>query len=101
MRNATTTGRLIWYRTEDGEILQQFAEVRSRLTCVALSPRSDLALTGDYGKCLRFWDMATGKESHKIPAAHEADILAVAFSPDGRRALSGSRDKVMKLWEVA
>jgi len=101
LRTGTGTAQLLWYGTDDGEVIRHFDEVRGGLTCVALSPRSDVALTGDGGGCLRFWEVASGKESRKIDAAHRSEILAVAFSPDGRRALSGSRDKAVKLWEVA
>jgi WD40 repeat protein len=94
-------GRLKWYRAADGDIVREFDEVKGGMLCVALSGDSSVALTGDGGKCLRVWDVASGKETRKIDAAHASEVLAVAFSPDGRRALSGSRDKAVKLWEIA
>ena len=46
------------------------------------------------------WDIATGKELHKLEG-HTAEIFSVAVSPDGRRIATGSRDRTLKIWEAA
>src|SRR5262249_44696542 len=50
---------------------------------------------GDRTGPWRLWDVATGKELHRLSAPPIG--AGVAFSPDGRRALTGCRKQVV-LW---
>ncbi|MEX2666875.1 caspase family protein [Candidatus Uabimicrobium amorphum] len=49
---------------------------------------------------VRLWDVATGKEIHKI-TGHTDSVNSVAFSPDGETFASGSHDTTVALWDVA
>jgi WD40 repeat protein/serine/threonine protein kinase len=52
---------------------------------------------GDRTGSWRLWDVATGKEVHRLSAPPMG--WGAAFSPDGRRALTGCREQVL-LWDV-
>jgi serine/threonine protein kinase len=78
--------------------------------CFALSPDGKKLLTAHSDHSLRLWDVASGKELHKL-TGHTQTVATVAFSPNGRLALSGggSRprlgpaegiDRALRVWEV-
>jgi len=70
------------------------------VSCVAVSPDNNLALSGSYDTDLRFWSLV-----RNVPLAvlsgHSHWVSDVAFSPDGRRALSASGDHSLRLWDLA
>jgi WD40 repeat protein len=48
---------------------------------------------------IRFWDVATGKESFQLQG-HDSNVNSVAFSPDGSRLASGLRNSTVLLWDL-
>jgi serine/threonine protein kinase/WD40 repeat protein len=72
---------------------------------LAVSADGARAVTGSWGKTVRVWDVARGKELRyfcvRDPTgqANHA-IYCVALSPDGHLALAGSRHGTVWLWDV-
>jgi hypothetical protein len=56
--------------------------------------------TGGQDSLVRLWDLATGKEFHKL-AGHRGTVASLAFSPDGTRLASGSLDTTILIWDAA
>jgi RNA polymerase sigma factor (sigma-70 family) len=67
---------------------------------VAFSPDGQVLASGDGGRHVRLWQVATGNELTSI-AAHENEVSSVAFSPDGRVLASAGYDQTVRLWNAA
>ena len=67
---------------------------------VAFAPDGKTALTGGGDATLRFWDLASGRETGKFQG-HSEGVRSVAIAPDGKTALSGSFDNTLRLWDLA
>ena len=66
-----------------------------------LLPRMERELaSGSVDKTIRIWNVADGKELHKLDG-HPDDIYAVAFSPDGKRLASVGYGGNIYVWDVA
>lgn len=50
---------------------------------------------------LKLWNVATGRESGDIAAAHRDTIYGVRFSPDGQYLATASADRLAKIFRVA
>jgi len=64
---------------------------------VAFSPDGRFLASGGYDNTARVWDLATGKQKHRLDG-HSAKVLSVTFSPDGKLLASGSADGTLALW---
>lgn len=51
--------------------------------------------------CLRFWNVATGKEVRQVELPPNRTINHLAYSPDGRLLYSENTDKTVSVWEAA
>ena len=50
---------------------------------------------------IHLWDVALGRELHRVPA-HEHMVASLSFTPDGNTlASSGADEPVVRLWDVA
>jgi hypothetical protein len=94
-----SAGNLFWRLLHDQSI-RTFAGLSRTVDSVAFSPdgRTALSLDGGAYGALKLWDVATGMEIRRFPAAVGT---SVAFSPDGQTALSGHYGKEVTLWDVA
>ncbi len=67
----------------------------------AFSPNGQFLVSGGEDGTVRIWDVATGREIHKL-SRHSGRVWCVAFSPDGKRVASGGeRDGKVILWDPA
>ena len=69
------------------------------IRAVAFLPNGKQIVTGSFGRTASVWDIASGKELHKLEG-HTAEVFSVAVSLDGRIA-TGSWDGSVKLWDAA
>src|SRR5262249_9279107 len=67
---------------------------------VAFSPDGRVLASGDGGRHLRLWQVATGNELTSV-AAHQDEVSTVAFSPDGKVLASAGYDRTVRLWDAA
>ncbi|MBX9680784.1 MAG: WD40 repeat domain-containing protein [Gemmataceae bacterium] len=58
-----------------------------------------LAWTDSEMQCVRWTDVATGKDEAKF-AGHEKRIAGMAISPDGKTLATGSEDQTIRLWDL-
>jgi WD40 repeat protein len=83
---------------------EQFAEVQrwqigSALQDMAFSPNSQLLAMAGESSAIAVWDVAQGKELHRLHG-HKGGVTALVFTPDGARLVSGSVDETVRLWDV-
>lgn len=69
------------------------------ITCVAVSPRGNYALTGSDDRTVRYWDLDAKTEKGKL-LVHGDRVTCIAYSPNGKYALSGGWDKKAILWDL-
>src|SRR5262245_51199747 len=74
----------------------------SAVLVFAVSPDGSLVLAGEYGPELVLWDLAKGKEVHRLKG-HRSRILTASFSPDGKKIVSCSQwppEDSIHIWDV-
>jgi WD40 repeat protein len=70
------------------------------VSCVAISPDSQLVASGSADHTVKLWGAATGQEVRTL-RGHSGDLFSVAFSPDGRSLASAGYDETVRIWDVA
>jgi WD40 repeat protein len=82
------------FKATEGDLL--FGSVLS----LAFSSDGKLLLLGCADHSVRLWDMARGKEIHRLKG-HGGPVWSVVFFKDGKRALSGSTsDYAIREWDL-
>jgi WD40 repeat protein len=89
---------------EPGDLANPYATSRWQF-CLAFSPDGKTLAAGEHERgwpvgAIRLWEVATGKELHKLKG-HDAGTLSVAFAADGKTLASGGADGVVRLWDPA
>jgi len=70
------------------------------VAAVAFSPDGRYALSGEWDKTVKIWDVATGYKLRTL-TGHTAYVERATFSPEGKMVISGGYDKVLRLWNMA
>jgi len=99
------------------------------VTTVAISPDSRLVAAGSLDKCIRIWEISTGRlverlegsdrppqpdsadvvpgteppqePPHEPNEGHRDSVYSVAFTANGTGLISGSLDKTVKMWTLS
>lgn len=66
---------------------------------IAISPASDLLVTGGRNGNIDLWDISSGEVLHSIEA-HRKGVNSVTFNPRGGSIASGGNDAVARLWDI-
>jgi WD40 repeat protein len=82
-----------------GAALQTLKGHSGRVSSVAFSPDSKLAMSGSDDKTIRLWETMTGAAVQTLEG-HSSRVSSVAFSPDGKLVVLGSNDKNVRLWDT-
>jgi WD40 repeat protein len=68
---------------------------------VAWSPdNAKIASGGSSDGTARIWDVATGRELHRL-AHNDVGVWSLAWNPDGTRIYSWAGDRTMRTWDAA
>jgi len=67
---------------------------------LSFHPDGTRPASGSVDKTVRIWNVADGKELHKLDG-HPDDVYAVAFSPDGKRLASVGCGGNLFVWDAA
>jgi WD40 repeat protein len=70
------------------------------VSSLTFSRDSKFLLTGHGGGQIRFWEIATGKETRQWKS-HTERVTALAFTKDGKTLASGGADRRIRLWDAA
>ncbi|KAK8858829.1 hypothetical protein IAR55_003059 [Kwoniella newhampshirensis] len=81
----------IWlYNTATGQPIRKFDGHTGLVRTVALQPDAGLIISGSYDKCVRVWDMHTGKLIKSLDEFHQSLVFDVQISVN--RLISASHD---------
>jgi len=67
------------------------------VTCVAISPDGERAVSGGMDATLHFWDLRSGSSIRNVKA-HGTVVWSVAFTPDGQQVVSAGADGKVHFW---
>lgn len=67
---------------------------------VVFSPDDQFAVSGGQDGIVRYWEKASGKLVHQLPA-HSNCVNSLSFSADGNLLASGGCDGVVNVWDSA
>jgi WD40 repeat protein len=82
-----------------GKIIRTFPGKTAHIWSIDYNRTTGKITGGSYGKVIRVWSVATGKEVMLLEG-HEKSTLPVCFNTAGDRILSGSLDQTVRLWDA-
>jgi WD40 repeat protein len=93
-------GKTHEFDLDTGQRIRTLFDVGDALLSLAISADGKRVLTGsaDRDRTVRLWDLATGKELHKM-VGHDDRITGVGFL-SGNRAVSASQDRTIRVWDL-
>jgi WD40 repeat protein len=93
-------------QAETGKLIREWPIEPEGSSYLFFSPDDKMLVGGSYGKPVRVWEVATGKE--KLQLGKDGDqIITAAISSDGRLLATGSgaypepSDNAVRLWDLA
>jgi WD40 repeat protein len=73
--------------------------VTEKVVSVSADERTAALAEREWGTCIRFLDLATGRVVNPVPG-HWGEVKELAVSPDGRRLLSKADDETSLVWDL-
>jgi WD40 repeat protein len=103
------TGRLRLYDAVRGKFAHDLVGHAGTVRALAFSPDSKTLASGSGGggakrseeASVRLWDVATGKQLHRIDAHGGQNVRSVAFCSGGKALATSGWDRKARLWDVA
>lgn len=100
LATATETGLIILRRASDGHRIDTFGDRDyGSIHDIRFTPDGHLIAVAGEDKCIRLWDVRTGKAVHQFQG-HSDAALCMAFTSDGDWMVSGGRDNTIRVWEM-
>jgi len=97
----TRGGEIKLWRTKDGVLVREFANVHSdSVLALDISADGKYLASGAADRFAKVVDLSTGKVV-KAYEGHSHHVLGVAWRRDGRTLLTAGADNVAKVWDVA
>jgi WD40 repeat protein len=88
------------WEASTGRLLRELKGHKDKVTCLSVSAKRELLLTGSMDGTARLWDAKTGN-CIKVIEVHESGMRAVGFSPDQKFVVTGANDAILRMWSVA
>jgi WD40 repeat protein len=82
------------------ELPATFEGHTGEVRCVAFSPDGKTIASGSADDSIKFWDVATGRNTATLKEEDPYLWCSVAFSPDGKALATGGWFNKVKLWDV-
>lgn len=97
-------GFSVLWDLDSGREIREIGSNEHYATSAAFSPDGSWLVTAAGGMdetdaVVRVWNVATGKEHHKL-IGHTLAVTAVTFTSDSKQILTGSRDKTIRTWDA-
>ncbi|MBM3835770.1 MAG: WD40 repeat domain-containing protein, partial [Verrucomicrobia bacterium] len=89
--------RYLWGRCQGNE-LATLAGHPSGVLSVAFSPDNRLLASGDHDGNVKFWDLATRKETGSLK--HETRVDVIIFARDGKLMITADRAGNIRFWKM-
>lgn len=93
-------GEVQFWNLGTGKLIRSVTVTNDTLFGLSLSPDGAHIAVGCTDNSLRLIDVATGKETARVPH-HENWVLGTVFGVDGRRIVSVGRDRAAKLTDAS
>jgi WD40 repeat protein/serine/threonine protein kinase len=98
-QHALSNGRhaILWDLTS-GEALQELIPINP-ITAIAVSPDSQIAVSGSTTGKLTLWNLDTGSIIRELDGS-TSEIKSIAYHPDGNTILAGTVDGTILAWDI-
>jgi len=93
------SGEVKLIRPGESQTTNTLATTTDLFLTLAFSPDGKRLIVGGADNTIRVFDMADGKELHRIEQ-HADWVMGLAFNPEGTRFASASRDKTARLFDA-
>lgn len=93
-----TSGILVLWDLETGDIVREFEGHRATVTTISFSSDGNRIVSGSEDNSIIMWNSETGAIIRKYEG-HSDTVTTVSFSPDGSRVASRSADNSIIVWD--
>jgi hypothetical protein len=85
--------------TADGTLVRSWKAHDDSLFALELAEGGRLAVTAGGDRMVKFWEVATGRETMRIEA-HGSQVLGLDLNDEGTQLVTGGADRQLKVWDV-
>jgi WD40 repeat protein len=85
--------------TAHGSVLRSWKAHDDSLFALDLADGGKLAVTAGGDRMVKFWEVASGRETMRIEA-HGSQVLGLDLNDEGTQLVTGGADRQLKVWDV-